>query len=123
MGELMEIKRAVRQHLQASQGPPRTSVTNMPELAPGASGPLGVPEWSAASPHFASFNPLPQTQTSQAGSIGRPHPSAPVAQANAVPLPYHYFAHEKEVLQKVQSEGAGASSSGARNNNSSSGRR
>ena len=110
MGELMEIKRAVRQHLQASQGPARTPVTAMPELAPGASGALGVPEWSAASPHFASFNPVPQTQTgSAAGSIGRTHPSAPVSQANAVPLPYHYFAHEKEVLQKVQSEGIGNS--------------
>jgi len=111
MGELAEIKRQVRQHLQAAAGPQRTPVTALPEFGThslaGSSGGGGngggglaasVPDWSAASPHFASFNPPPQQLSA---SVPR---SSLAAQANAVPLPYHYFVHEPEVLQKVRSE-------------------
>jgi hypothetical protein len=121
MGELLEIKRQVREHLQHSAGPARTPVTLMPEHRPQA---FSVPDWSTASPRFAAepFNPIPQT-----GGAARPapHASSAAVQANAVPQPYHYFVHEKEIMHKVLSESEGraaAASSGSRGRSASASR-
>jgi len=121
MGELLEIKRQVREHLQHSAGPARTPVTLMPEHRPQA---FSVPDWSTASPRFAAepFNPIPQT-----GGAARPvpHASSAAVQANAVPQPYHYFVHEKEIMHKVLSESEGraaAASSASRGRSASASR-
>jgi hypothetical protein len=110
MGELMEIKRAVREHLAQSEGPKRTSVTSMPEHKPHA---FAIPDWStAAPPHTLPFNPLADQQRPHAApavpAAAAAFASSAAAQANAVPLPYHYFAHESEILAKVHSETAAA---------------
>ena len=50
MGELLEIKRQVRQHLQTAAGPLRTPVTAMPEHRP--------QPWTASASASASQRPL-----------------------------------------------------------------
>ncbi len=111
MGELLEIKRQVREHLTQGEGPARTHVTSMPEHQAGR---FPVPDWSTAapqfhsqpqqqqfqqqqsqspdpwissvaSPHFSFFNPLSGSQTSSSSSsVARPASSAGYPSSAAV---------------------------------------
>jgi len=79
-----------------------------------------VPDFSTAHPHYATFRPIPQTASAPPPFTASSTSSQPIitmsssSSASSSPFagpspsssvkPYHYFAHEKEVLEKVRAE-------------------
>lgn len=129
VAEAHDLMKEVKAHLLSMRGPERPSVLEMPahqpapwtrremegmasSVAPGAplsvapSNPFAssVPSHSTAYAAFDSFNPYPQTTSGLSSLAGSMRNSSLGARANAVPEPYHFLMHEKEVMQQVRQQ-------------------